>query len=402
MRRAAAIIAIGAALLALPATAAASGTISGTVTPVEVAHETEVCVVEVSISKLCTYPQADGSYAMTEIPLGAIKVEFLPSYRSRYVPQYYSHARTVAEATSILLSVTGSTATNVDAELELGGVIEGTVTGAVGGTPLAGVEVCAIEAVKKVPSGCGFTNAAGKYHLGALPVGSYKIGFWGHGTSAEYAPSYYHEASTLAAASPISVSAGQVRTGIDASLLEGAKVLGTVRAATGGAALTEIPVCLFVGSALNPTQCTYSEGSGAYSFIGIPGGSYQVGFSLGSAEIGGEEVASENDGYLPQYYPRVANRSEAQSLTLSTGQTATGVDGLLLTPPPPPPEPPAAVVTSPIVAAAETITEPKPKAKGCKKGYKKKKVKGKTRCVKVSKAKPKHHKKKAHGKHRGR
>jgi hypothetical protein len=386
------IAAVGATLLALPAAAAASGTISGRVTPVEVAHETEVCVVEVSISRLCTYPQADGTYAMTGIPLGAIKVEFLPSYRSQYVPQFYNHARTLAEATSITLTAQGSGVGNVDAELEFGGVIEGKVTAAVGGASLAGVEVCAIEAVKKVPNGCGFTNAAGEYHLGALPVGAYKVGFWGHGASAEYAPSYYHEASTLATATPISVNAGAVRAGIDASLAEGAKVLGTVRAAAGGSALAEIPVCLFAGSAITPTQCTYSEGSGAYSLVGIPGGSYQVGFSLGSAEIGGEEVSSEDDGYLTQYYPLVPNRSEGQVLMLGTGQVATGVDGSLLAPPPPAPAPPAPVVTNSIVAAPLTIAEPKPKTTGCKKGYKKKRVKGKVRCVKVSKGKSKDHK----------
>ena len=393
MKRSLSILCVVAGLLMLPAGASAAS-ILGTVTPVAAAPEVEVCVVEALPSETCTTPAPNGTYQLTGLPLRTdIRVEFIPSYRSHYVTQYYRNVRSVAEATVFRFSEQFSVQEHVDAALELGGAIEGTVT-ASGGGALSEVEVCVLQAGTRAASGCTTTDGAGNYALGGLPAAAYKLGFWGRGAAAEYAPRYYVGKATLAEGTVVNVPAGATVTERDESLVKGAKVSGTVTAATNGAALDGISVCLFAASSSFPSRCSFSGPAGAYSFVGLTAGAYQVGFSLGSAEIGGEAVSAEDDNYLTQYYRGVANRPEAQVLTLSGEQSRPGIDASLLTPtilapvgqlPPP---------ATNVVEAPKTVTVPvKPKPVKCKKGFVKKTVKGAQKCVKKPvKKKKKHHK----------
>ena len=160
MKRSLSILCVVAGLLMLPAGASAAS-ILGTVTPVAAAPEVEVCVVEALPSETCTTPAPNGTYQLTGLPLRTdIRVEFIPSYRSHYVTQYYRNVRSVAEATVFRFSEQFSVQEHVDAALELGGAIEGTVT-ASGGGALSEVEVCVLQAGTRAASGCTTTDGAG-------------------------------------------------------------------------------------------------------------------------------------------------------------------------------------------------------------------------------------------------
>jgi hypothetical protein len=398
MRRAALLALIALAALVAPATAAAAGegVIAGTVTPVAIAPEVEVCLVESRPSVTCTSPAADGTYTLGGLPVATgLRIEFIPSYRSHYAIQYYAGARTLAEATPITLAPPPPERLNVNAELELGGAIEGTVEDAAG-IPLRGVEACVLEAGRGISFGCTETDAGGGYALGGLPPGSYKVGFWGRGASAEYASGYHGGATTFAAAAPVQVTPGATVAGVDGTLAKGATVTGTVIAAASATPLESVPVCAFAAAASTPVECTYTGLGGTYALVGLAAGAYQIGFSLGSAEIGGEAVSAEDDGYLTQYYRGVSNRGEAQTLTLFGGAVESGVDAALLTPSAPPVIAPPAPPADNIVTPPPTVTVPsKPAPPKCRKGLVKKKVKGATKCVKKPKRAKKHHKKKA-------
>jgi len=380
------------AAFAPSALAAGPGKIAGTVAPVEFASEVEVCVVEATPSETCTVPAANGSYLLAEVGLGPQRVEFLPSYRSRLIPQFYDHKNRLAEAATISITPTGGTVGGIDADLIAGGAIKGTVTALGAGGDLAGVEVCAKSVASPPVDVCSETDSSGEYELHSLLTGAYKIGFWGRGTSAEYQSQYYNGKSTLAQATPVAVTNGGETTGIDVALAKGSEVGGTLRAASTGAPLPDISVCLFAASGSGPERCAYSDGGGAYRFQGLPSGSYQVGFSLSLSEIGGEGVAGEEDGLLTQFYPGVASRAEAQTLTLIAPQASLAIDASLLAPAPPPPPPPPPVVPTALVAAPPAVAVP-PTKTGCKRGYRKQKVKGKARCVKVEKKKHRKRKK---------
>ncbi|HKZ13186.1 MAG TPA: carboxypeptidase-like regulatory domain-containing protein [Solirubrobacterales bacterium] len=378
IRRATIVLAsLAAGLFAVaPAFAVGPGVITGTVSPASVAPEVEVCVVEVQPSELCTAPEPSGKYRLTGVPVGPQRVEFVPSYRSGYLKQYFDHKSRLEEATFLQVSPpAGSEIKGIDAELELGSIIGGTVRAASGGAPLADVEVCVQGAGTGIPFGCSTTDIAGMYALAGLPKGTYKVGFWGHGSSAKYAPE-----STL-----VEVPAASSVTGIDAELAVGARIEGTVTAASTGAALSGIPVCLFAVGAAVPTRCAFTESAGTYSLLGIAAGDYQIGFSLGAAELGGDSAFGESAGYLPQFYEDAAARSGSRSLSLVLGQIETGVDAALLSVPQvAPPALPVGLASSP-TSAAQVLGEPaRPRArkKKCRRGRGAKASKARSTCGK--------------------
>jgi Carboxypeptidase regulatory-like domain len=383
MKRLVVLLACGVALaLTVPAAAFAGGVVKGTVTPIEWAQEVEVCVVEAQPSEACTAPAADGSYTLLEVPFGGARIEFVPSFRSRLLKQYYDDASTLSTANPVVLSAAVPEVSGVDADLAEGGAIGGKVT-SVGGEPLAEVEVCAIgQAI------CDETGPAGEYELHSLPGGSYGIVFRGRGASDEY-ESLTHPA--------VEVGTGVTTAGVDAALAKGARVEGAVTSAADGAPLGGVVVCLFAPAAASAQRCVETDAGGAYAFQGLPGGSYQVGFGLGTAEISGTGTTAEVGGYAPQFFAAASTRAAATTISLLTAQTVAGVNAALAPPPPAPAPAAVAAVSTPIVAPASTIAEPKPKPSKvtCKKGYRKKKVKGTARCVKTAKSKPRRHKKKS-------
>jgi carboxypeptidase family protein len=364
--------------LLLPALAQA-GEVKGTVEPAEWAQEVEVCVVERQPSELCAVPGADGSYVIEEVPFGAVRIEFIPSIRSRLLTQYYDYKSKLSEATLFFITQEKPVAFGIDADLVEGGRIEGAATAAGLGTPLAEVEVCAVSVSVPTVRRCGETDAGGNYELHSLPSGTYSVAFRGKGDSAEYQPQYYEQAPALAQAKLITVTAGKATTGIDASLSKGARIEGSVSDAEGDP-LPAIAVCLFDAAASTAERCTYSAEAGSYAFEGLPSGSYQVGFSLEPGEAG-LAGGVESDAFASQYFEGVVTRSEAATISPLAPAVVTGVDARLdLLPSPPAPLPSAAAV-NPIVAAAPISAAPKPKARRCRKGFRKMKVGGKVRCV---------------------
>lgn len=375
--------AIGVFLL-VPATALAATGISGKVSGPGPLDEVEVCIVEPLPSETCTVPSPDGSYELLGIDAGAYQVEFLPSYRSRLVTQYYNHKAKLSEANKVVINA-GFVTKNVDADLELGGEIEGVVSDFLGGGGVEDVEVCALDSVSGAAASCARSDATGAYALPAIPPGSYRVGFWGEEGSAGYAPQYYAEKSTYLSATPVAVAAGQTVAGIDAALRLGARVSGAVTDSATGAPLAGIAVCILAVSSPGPERCTYSDSDGTYEIPGVSSGSYQVAFSPEFSEFAkGEFTLPEEDGWRTQYFSGSADRAGATILDLNAPQPRTGVDAALLTSrvAPPPLEPPAA----PDVAVAAPPVLPPPVAKTpkkCRKGFKKRKIKGKVKCVRV-------------------
>jgi hypothetical protein len=377
---------------------AAAGTVEGAVLPLSAAQEVEVCVAENPPGERCAIPTADGSYVFAGLE-GAMKIEFVPTYRSRMLTQFYNHKGSFAEAELITVPHEGSVR-GIDADLAEGGVVTGTVTAASMGDPLPEVEACAVSAVTPSLKSCDQTGLDGRYELHSLPTGYYRVGFHGQGSSGGYAPWYYDGGSALAQATPTLVTAGATTT-IEPALTRGARVSGEVVAAAGGGAVEGISVCLFVSGASAADRCTKSGPEGAYSFEELPEGTYQVGFALGLVAIGGGGGGIDTDDYLPQFYDRVSTRAEAKTLSLSGTGALVGIDAALVASTVPSPSPGPSPVSAPLTATAPILTEP-PKAaktKRCKPGFHRRKSKGAVRCQKTKHKKgskghkPKHKKK---------
>jgi hypothetical protein len=362
--------------------------VKGTVTPTKWAQEVEVCAFfRAQLSEQCAVPKADGSYSYAGI-VGSVTFEFIPTYRSGLLTQYYDHKDSLLEA-SYLEFEPNEVQEGINADLTEGGRITGVVTTKVGGAQLAEIEVCAVSiSLPTTVKSCEETDSGGEYDLHSLPTGFYVVRFNGQGRSGGYQPAFYEDRS------PLAVTAGQVKTGIDVALTEGARIGGKVFGA-GGVPSDGVAVCLFAVPEANAQQCTESSEGGNYSFLGLPDGSYQVGFSLEASEIGGSGTKAGADGYQSQYYNGVATRAQAVTISLVAPETVEGVDATLRGFPVTPPPAIALAVGNPL-APPPTVSspEPKPREARCKKPRHKAEIKGKVVCMNPVK----HKKAKKHGK----
>jgi hypothetical protein len=379
MKRLALLLVCGVAFGVPAAAAASEGTVKGTVTPLKWAQETEVCVSEAGPSETCTSPAADGTYSLEDVPFFGAKVEFVPSVRSQLLREYYDEKVNLSQATVIVLTPAKPVIEHVDGHLREGGEIAGSVAAVDGGEPLREVEVCAMPTGQPSLRRCGETDTAGGYEIFGLASDTYTVSFWGSGASAEY---------EHAQQQAVIVNAGATTSSVDAALAKGGRIDGRLTAAAGAEPLPDISICLFSPAGARPLRCGYSDEAGDYSFVGLPGGEYQVGFSLEPSETG-SEGGGEPDGYESQYYDGVSTRDLARTISLPPSTAVAEVDAALLVPPASEPLAAAPLVTAPIVPAAPPVLEPTPQKKtfSCRKGYKKK-VRGRVRCSGVAK-KPK-------------
>jgi hypothetical protein len=382
--------------LTLPSFAvAAPNAIEGTVTAPGAAEEVEVCVVEPLPSEACTFPEPDGHYLLNGLQPGAYLVEFLPSYRSHYVIQYYKDRPSPEGAQRVPVS-SKTDVTRIDAELEIGGQIEGKASDAEGGGSLSGVEVCAFNATQAPTeaqatiAGCTHTDATGEYRLPTLPPGTYKVRFWGAGESAGYLSAYYGGTSTFSTATTIAVAAGTTTSGVDATLRIGARIEGTVSEAD-GEPLGQIAVCALVSGSGAPQRCSYADATGHYDLGGLASGSYSVVFAPGLGVLEAE-VGSGEHGFLTQYYDDVSSLAQARPISLLAPDAALGIDASLIRVSPSPLVQPAPTALIPAADLGTSTALASSPPFGCKKWFRRRRVKGRTRCMKVKPRKPRHKK----------
>jgi hypothetical protein len=254
--------------------------------------------------------------------------------------------------------------------LAANGAISGTVETAAGAVPIAGVEVCAYPYEEEGEGeifGCDLTGVSGAYTIEELPPGEYEVEFWGRPQG--YATQFYDHRSFSWESDPVPVASGATTTEVDADLIVEARIEGVVRSASTGADLEEVEVCAW-DLVAEGGRCTYTEEKGQYAIGGLVGADYVVEFF-------------PFDPFQVQFWDHKSDLASANELSLAPGDVATGVNADLLGGPAPPAPP---VITPPVVAPVPAA----PKPKHCKKGFRKKRVKGKARCVKIKKRRHKH------------
>ena len=375
---------VAALALALPAVgeAAPTGSIAGTVTAegggglagVEVCAERYGAVEEFG----CEETDFSGAYEITGLAAGQYTVVFRPSSAQNYVRQFYDGAST--ELTATLVTVGSGLISGIDAELAKGAKISGTVTAAATGLPAAKIVACAYS-TDRLGTGCAETNAFGSYVIQGLAAGSYEVEFFPIEAKQNLVGAIYPGLVMVPAAGEVPF--------VNIALQTGGQISGTVRLAATGAPLKGVEVCVTEAGEPWPLACLQSPASGAYRFTGLWAGEFKVAFSPEASELEeGEYWEIPTDAYPTQWWNGQPNFATATPIGVAAGATVTGIDGSLgpgpvLTPPP----------TAPSSPPAAAIVKPKPKIVPlkCKRGFAKKKVKGKVRCVK--RHRPKHHRK---------
>lgn len=286
------------------------GKLAGTVTNAETHQGIQYIEVCAQLSaaqgtRRCAGTNAGGEYTIEGLAAGSYVVEFRP-WSQNYLADYYEQARYEDEAKRVSVAA-GATVTGIDAALEPGGEITGTVTSASTGLPIEGAQVCARgDGLFQSEWRCVSSSGGGHYTIDQLETGVYTVEV----SAAGYADEYYDEATTRQEAEVLGVLAGGVTSGIDVALLPGGAIEGTVTSAASKAPLAGIEVCAYT-EGVEGERCTHTGSKGEYTLTDLAAGEYRVWFSGSS--------------YPPQYYGGFSAR-EASLVDVEAGRVAGPID----------------------------------------------------------------------------
>jgi len=287
----------------------------------------------------CTTTDANGEYVIDGLE-GEVVVEFESPFEStlNYVLQFSPETES-PQGAEPLATKPGHLLTGIDARLDEGGSVSGTVREAGTGTPVAGVHVCALpQSLTVFTFRCATTNAGGEYTVWALAGGSYAVGFLPSGLS--FFGQFYNGVSFSGEGSPtpVTVTEGATTKAINASLVPAGAISGVVTDLATGAPLEEILVCALDASQ-QAVECTVTEEGGTYTIGPLAPGSYVVGF--------------HTTGFATQYFNNSPTFASATRVSVRAHFVTLGVNAVLVPlgyvkpgPAPPPPAPQAGVSAS--------------------------------------------------------
>ena len=195
------------------------------------------------------------------------------------------------------------------------GSITGTVTSDVSSLPLEGMWVSVFVYQTENWVNGGLTDAAGVYTIANLDNGSYRVEVEGAIVNGlHYAGEYYNDTYILSQAAEVVVSGGGPTAGINFSLAPGGTITGTVTSDPEGGGT---PLEGLIVDATYPGSGEWAGGkqtdaSGFYSITTLPG-SYILDVHNGTT-------------YRPEYYDNVYDPDDATQVTVTEGQTTSGID----------------------------------------------------------------------------
>lgn len=315
----------------------ATGSIEGTVTAEDTNAPLDVGVrlLDANGEFVDSVPaMSSGFYAFSDLAPGSYYVEFNPAFSfgpsSSYRLEYYNDAATLAEAD--LVTVNASETTVVDAQLDLGGQISGTVTAADTGLPLQGVQVYAdddCDPNTSVYQSRGRTDSNGNYTISGLSPGNYAIEFFTRFASQEptnlYLSEYYNDRPAWPSADTVTITGTVEIDSIDAQLARGAQMSGTVLAEDTGFPLEDVMVWI------SPVDDSFfisgieTDSNGTYTSNGLPSGQYMVEFDTDGGGLG----VGASETYIAEYYDNQTTADTATPVTITAPNMTSSIDAVL-------------------------------------------------------------------------
>lgn len=296
---------------AVPAAPPATGTVSGTVTdpggdPVEgvwvtVGQYDDGASVETG---------ADGTYEV-EVLTGNHLVQFVPPEGSELAPQYWEARYHTPDPIRV---VADGAVTGIDAQLEVGATVSGTVTA----PPPHDVEGTTVYAYAWWDNpGFGMSAevaADGTYTIVGVPPGNHVVAFepdFDSGLVREY----WDNSFSAKDAQLLHLELGEVVESIDASLSEGGGISGVVTDPLGDP-LSDVYVEV-AGIDQEVYEETFTDADGSYDIDGLAPGAYRVYF------------ADFDSLLLPEYYDNVQSYDLATPVDVLDGAVTSDIDAQL-------------------------------------------------------------------------
>jgi len=338
-------VTVGAPRVGIDAALAGGGAISGTVSEAA-GTQHGLANVSVSVSSASTggsanaTTAADGTYTVTGLAAGTdYQVCFYASGAAGgssdalgYFDQCYDSQPISGTPTPVAVTL-GATSPGIVALLAAYGAISGTVSEA-GGTRhgLASVSV-SVYSASTGANGYATTAADGTYTVSGLAAGTdYMVCFSGAGAkggssdATGYLDQCYDNQPTSGTPTPVAVTLGATRGGIDAVLVGGGAISGTVRDGGGTQhGLVSVQVSVYSASR-GAYGSAATAADGTYTVTGLAAGTdYQVCF-YASAASGG---SSDATGYLDQCYDKQLTSGTPTPVAVTLGATRGGIDAAL-------------------------------------------------------------------------
>lgn len=251
------------------------------------------------------YTDATGTYTITGLATGAYSVTAAPVFDDVNLIGAPQSATVVAP----------NTTANVNFTLAAGGTITGRVTGP-GDTPLKDITVFVGNQDGSYQNYV-YTNATGVYTATGLPSGQYKVLF----RPSAYIPEAYNNKPDFGDADPISVTAPNTVTGIDAMLDQGSAVSGKVTDASTGLPVKDVFVEVLDQNGQR-VETAFTQADGSYQTEPtLPSGSYKVRFNAD------ERFAS--CAYVTAYYNNKTSVETADQVVVSAPNPMTNINAAL-------------------------------------------------------------------------
>ena len=329
-------VAGGATVAGVNAALTEGGQIKGTVTvsgggPLEGAEvcASDECATTDSSGRYTISNLASGKYTVSFSPLpeqdqfeelfGSESEELKPPEQSPYLPQYYKDKAEYFEAEEVQVEA-GSEASGIDAALETGGFIDGTVVAKEGGLPIGKVLVCAQS--NEESSRCTITAPNGEYRIEGLAESSYEVefvtdaAFYNH---SNYASQVYKDKEISETPDPVAVKKNVGTGGINGELLQGAQITGKIVAASSRTPLVNAEACaVSVPVSILFINCATTNGAGEYTIRGLSSGSYAVVF-----------VGPEDSEYLYGIYNNEPSLTDADKIAVTAEHRYPGINAAL-------------------------------------------------------------------------
>lgn len=263
-----------------------------------------------------SFSDTAGEYALVGLEAGVYRVEFVDQ-AGHYVSEYYECSTDLTEAQDVIVRA-GLETTDVNATLDEAGGVAGRVTAQASGEPLPNITVTLTQigewgpAFHEVIS----TDENGGYSFPGLDAGAYRVEF--RDNNRNYIGQFYDQQTDWYSATPIDVPSGVAVTGIDAALIEGSTLSGTVTD-TAGAPLTTVNVSVErrAGDCWQWITSTLVNENGQYTLHGLPAGEYHVQFWDGSGL------------HINEYYDDQLSSWDATPVTVGEAAHVTGIDAAL-------------------------------------------------------------------------